>query len=511
MKQWCIVQFQNGGTEIVPHSWLIGKKLLWPPYPPKDTAKVRAAVKKYELPTEEWLSYEPVRHLVSRVSNKMQAPVQSASRVKTSVQPSIKILPNYPLESSDQMCSSSPYLTESSDSAALPAMYPSQEPSSKDQEDMERMEELANLMVLQDFVQNQIQFTDQMIDKVTEINSEISRLSSEKELEWSVDSDDSDTESSQDKYQQRTGERQAAKWSRRQEYMQVLQDEINNILGSKPLSMKERAELEYLHHRQRDRILKSTKAEDLERFEECMRKVISKARKRSTLRQEQKQRKGDALLTETVTRCLENRRKQKKLTKQFCLEEEEVECIENEKAEKKEKERIKKEKDLKEERQRQRGLERMRDSERWRMEVEESFEEMKRRMNKEVAKLKRELDIERESNKKMARQATKRQQCLEKRAKMLAIEIEEMKRNAPSTSNVDVKDGKAGVSKENAQEARMERKTQAERQKEVVEGQRKQQEAKECNAEYNTVRVDHGEGSWQKFKRRAMAFFAWRV
>ncbi|KAK3506119.1 hypothetical protein QTP70_018045, partial [Hemibagrus guttatus] len=187
---------------IVPHSWLIGKKLLWPPYPPKDTAKVRAAVKKYELPTEEWLSYEPVRHLVSRatyeeaekslkrylqencdttdiqsdeetekfekrksrpnpvynrtsdtedevkkrklcpaprllfpVSNKMQAPVQSASRVKTSVQPSIKILPNYPLESSDQMCSSSPYLTESSDSSALPAMYPSQEPSSKDQEE----------------------------------------------------------------------------------------------------------------------------------------------------------------------------------------------------------------------------------------------------------------------------------------------------------------------------------------------------------------------------------------
>ncbi|KAK3505882.1 hypothetical protein QTP70_019367 [Hemibagrus guttatus] len=68
MKQWCIVQFQNGGTEIVPHSWLIGKKLLWPPYPPKDTAKVRAAVKKYELPTEEWLSYEPVRHFVSRAT-----------------------------------------------------------------------------------------------------------------------------------------------------------------------------------------------------------------------------------------------------------------------------------------------------------------------------------------------------------------------------------------------------------------------------------------------------------
>ncbi|KAK3537369.1 hypothetical protein QTP70_008822 [Hemibagrus guttatus] len=78
------------------------------------------------------------------ISNKMQAPVQSASRVKTSVQPSIKVLPNYPLESSDQMCSSSPYLTESSDSSALPAMYPSQEPSSKDQEGKGR--ELADMM-----------------------------------------------------------------------------------------------------------------------------------------------------------------------------------------------------------------------------------------------------------------------------------------------------------------------------------------------------------------------------
>ncbi|GAA6105868.1 uncharacterized protein LOC115823720 [Tachysurus ichikawai] len=66
----------------------------------------------------------------------MQAPVQSASRVKSSVQPSIKILPNYPLESSDQMCSISPYLTESNDSSALPAMYPSQEPCSKDQEEL---------------------------------------------------------------------------------------------------------------------------------------------------------------------------------------------------------------------------------------------------------------------------------------------------------------------------------------------------------------------------------------
>ncbi|KAK3548424.1 hypothetical protein QTP70_012838 [Hemibagrus guttatus] len=69
----------------------------------------------------------PAPRLLFPVSNKMQAPVQSASRVKTSVQPSIKILPNYPLESSDQMCSSSPYLTESSNSSALPAMYPNQE------------------------------------------------------------------------------------------------------------------------------------------------------------------------------------------------------------------------------------------------------------------------------------------------------------------------------------------------------------------------------------------------
>lgn len=192
MKQWCIVQFQNGGTENSATQLADWK-----------SAKIQAAVKKYELPTEEWLSYEPCnsghiwrswegfekkptgelqhkwhsvwsrnsrksRHnpiyntsdteeevkkrklcpalrLLFPVSNIMQAPVQSASRVQTFVQPSNQILPNHPSESSDQMCSSSPYLTESSDSSALPAMYPCQEPSSKDHEGIHSRSALAVL------------------------------------------------------------------------------------------------------------------------------------------------------------------------------------------------------------------------------------------------------------------------------------------------------------------------------------------------------------------------------
>lgn len=171
------------------------------------------------------------------------------------------------------------------------------------------------------------------------------------------------------------------------------------------------------------------------------------------------------------------------------------ESIENEKAEQKEKERMKEEQDLIKEKkwQRKRALERTRDLERW-MQMEKSFKEMKRRMNVEVANLKEELEIERDRNKNMARQAKKRQQCLEKQVRMLEIEIEEMKRNIlhvyTSTSNVDVMDGK--VFTENKQEARTKRKTQAEREKEVEEGQRKQQEARDYKYSVWTSRKGHG-------------------
>lgn len=188
------------------------------------------------------------------------------------------------------------------------------------------------------------------------------------------------------------------------------------------------------------------------------------------------------------------------------------ESIENEKAEQKEKERMKEEQDLIKERkwQRKRALERTRDLERW-MQMEKSFKEMKRRMNMEVANLKEELEIERDRYKMAARQAKKRQQCLEKRVRMLEIEIEEMKKNIlhvyTSTSNVDVMEGKESVFTENKQEARTKRKTQAEREKEMVEGQRKQQEARDYK--YSHFSVDLEEGSWQKMKRRVMAFLSW--
>ncbi|XP_038553569.1 uncharacterized protein LOC119886723 [Micropterus salmoides] len=66
MKQWCVVRFSSGGTEIVPHTWIKGETVLWPPYPPKESAKVRAAVKRRDEPTEGWHTYEPVRLLISR-------------------------------------------------------------------------------------------------------------------------------------------------------------------------------------------------------------------------------------------------------------------------------------------------------------------------------------------------------------------------------------------------------------------------------------------------------------
>uniref|UniRef100_A0AAZ1XEZ7 DUF4806 domain-containing protein n=1 Tax=Oreochromis aureus TaxID=47969 RepID=A0AAZ1XEZ7_OREAU len=65
MKDWCIVQFSTGGTEVVPSSWLNGEKLSWPPYPPRDTFRIHAAVKRRVHPGATWLTYAPVRLLIS--------------------------------------------------------------------------------------------------------------------------------------------------------------------------------------------------------------------------------------------------------------------------------------------------------------------------------------------------------------------------------------------------------------------------------------------------------------
>lgn len=65
MKDWCIVQFSTGGTEIVPRSWINGEKLSWPPYPPWDTFRIHDAVKRRVHPGATWLTYAPVRLLIS--------------------------------------------------------------------------------------------------------------------------------------------------------------------------------------------------------------------------------------------------------------------------------------------------------------------------------------------------------------------------------------------------------------------------------------------------------------
>nr|XP_055063055.1 uncharacterized protein LOC129446126 isoform X3 [Misgurnus anguillicaudatus] len=65
-QQWCIVQFKNGGTEIVPQNWLHCDKLSWPPFTNKESSKIHAAVKNCLQPDDDWIIYEPVRRLISR-------------------------------------------------------------------------------------------------------------------------------------------------------------------------------------------------------------------------------------------------------------------------------------------------------------------------------------------------------------------------------------------------------------------------------------------------------------
>ncbi|CAM4708578.1 unnamed protein product [Leuciscus chuanchicus] len=43
-----------------------GEKVFWPPYPLKESGKVRAAIRRREEPKENWQTYEPVRVLISR-------------------------------------------------------------------------------------------------------------------------------------------------------------------------------------------------------------------------------------------------------------------------------------------------------------------------------------------------------------------------------------------------------------------------------------------------------------
>ncbi|CAK6967191.1 hypothetical protein KUCAC02_022844 [Scomber scombrus] len=51
---------------VLPHTWVQGDKVFWTPYPPKDSVKVRAAIRRRDQPGEGWQTFEPVRLLISR-------------------------------------------------------------------------------------------------------------------------------------------------------------------------------------------------------------------------------------------------------------------------------------------------------------------------------------------------------------------------------------------------------------------------------------------------------------
>uniref|UniRef100_A0A9J7WX61 DUF4806 domain-containing protein n=1 Tax=Cyprinus carpio carpio TaxID=630221 RepID=A0A9J7WX61_CYPCA len=69
MTTWCVVQFSSGATEIVPNSWVEGDKVFWPPYPPKDSIRLNAAILNREQPGQGWHTYQPIRLLITRDSH----------------------------------------------------------------------------------------------------------------------------------------------------------------------------------------------------------------------------------------------------------------------------------------------------------------------------------------------------------------------------------------------------------------------------------------------------------
>nr|XP_040024112.1 uncharacterized protein LOC120812326 isoform X2 [Gasterosteus aculeatus aculeatus] len=69
MSRWCVVQFSNGATETVPNTWVEGDKVFWPPYPPKDSIRLNAAILNREQPGQGWHTYQPIRLLITRDSH----------------------------------------------------------------------------------------------------------------------------------------------------------------------------------------------------------------------------------------------------------------------------------------------------------------------------------------------------------------------------------------------------------------------------------------------------------
>ncbi|KAL6455372.1 hypothetical protein MHYP_G00361820 [Metynnis hypsauchen] len=63
-KQYCVVEFQDRGTAVVPSCWLKGDKCSWPPY---NSQKLQRSVRQREISRPDWTVHDNVRCLVTCV------------------------------------------------------------------------------------------------------------------------------------------------------------------------------------------------------------------------------------------------------------------------------------------------------------------------------------------------------------------------------------------------------------------------------------------------------------
>ncbi|KAL6484520.1 hypothetical protein MHYP_G00065650 [Metynnis hypsauchen] len=61
-KQYCVVEFQDRGTAVVPSCWLKGDKCSWPPY---NSQKLQKSVRQREISRPDWTVHDNVRCLVT--------------------------------------------------------------------------------------------------------------------------------------------------------------------------------------------------------------------------------------------------------------------------------------------------------------------------------------------------------------------------------------------------------------------------------------------------------------
>ncbi|KAL7831205.1 hypothetical protein SRHO_G00307080 [Serrasalmus rhombeus] len=61
-KQYCVVEFQDRGTAIVPSCWLKDDKCSWPPY---NSQKLQKSVRQREISRPDWTVHDNVWCLVT--------------------------------------------------------------------------------------------------------------------------------------------------------------------------------------------------------------------------------------------------------------------------------------------------------------------------------------------------------------------------------------------------------------------------------------------------------------